>query len=122
MLAMTMTITRTQANEGNDNVEKEIIYANGTWQSIPKWGENEGLGDDQQMAFEILAATYVLTFSDEAIIDDMNSETSNVFDKRVKGLMQLARKDKDIEIPLCMFITGPAGAGKCKSRKRLVQL
>jgi hypothetical protein len=64
----TTTITRTQANEGSDGVEKEIISANGTWQSIQKWGENEMLDDDQQMAFEILAATYILTFSDEAIM------------------------------------------------------
>jgi hypothetical protein len=56
-------------------VEKEIVNANGTWQSILKWGKNEGLDDDQQKAFEILAATYVLTFSDEAIIDTMNLET-----------------------------------------------
>jgi pantothenate kinase-related protein Tda10 len=32
----------------------------------------------------------------------------------VKGLLQLARKSEDNEKPLCMFITGPAGAGKCK--------
>jgi hypothetical protein len=72
------------------------------------------LDDDQQMAFEILAATYVLTFSDEAIIDTTDSETSNAFDVRVKGLLHLARKSEDIEKPLCMFITGPACAGKCK--------
>jgi hypothetical protein len=66
------------------------------------------------LAFEILAATYVLMFSDEAIIDATNSETSNAFDVRVKGLLQLARKSEVIEKPLCMFITGPAGAGKCK--------
>jgi hypothetical protein len=68
-LALSTTITRTQANEGSDGVEKEIISANGTWQSIQKWGENDVLDDDQQIAFEMLAATYVLTFSDEAIIN-----------------------------------------------------
>jgi hypothetical protein len=113
-LALSTTITRTQANEGSDGVEKEIISANGTWQSIQKWGENEVLDDGQQTAFGILAPTYVLTFPDEAIIDTMDSETSNAFDVRVKGLLQLARKSEDIQKPLCMFITGPAGAGKCK--------
>jgi hypothetical protein len=38
---------RTQTNEGNDGVEKGIIIANGTWQSILKWVKNEGLDDDQ---------------------------------------------------------------------------
>jgi hypothetical protein len=116
-LAMKTTITRTQANEGTDEVEKDLIDATGTWQSILKWGENEGLDDDQQTAFEILAATYVLTFCDEASIGTKNLESSNVFDERKKGLLQLARKDEHNETPLCMFITGPAGAGKCKSRK-----
>jgi hypothetical protein len=108
-----------QTNEGSDGVEKEIINPNGTWQSIQKWGKNEELHDDQQTAFEILAATYVLTFSDEAIIDTTNSETSNAFDVRVKGLLQLARKSEDIKKLLCMFITGPAGAGKCKQRREV---
>jgi hypothetical protein len=117
MLTLLTTITRTQAKEGSDGVEKESINANGTWQSILRWGKNEVLDDDQQAAFEILAATYVLTFSDEAIIDTTNSETLNAFDARVKGFLQLTRKGEDIEKPLCMFITGPTGAGKCKSRQ-----
>jgi hypothetical protein len=70
-LALLTTIRRTQTNEGIDGVEKGIINANGTWQSILRWGKNEGLDDDQQMAFEVLASTYYLTFSDEAIIKTM---------------------------------------------------
>jgi hypothetical protein len=69
------------------------------------------------MAFEILAASYVLTFSDEAIIYATNLETWNAFDVRVKDLLQLARNNEDIKKPLCMFITGPAGGGMCKSRQ-----
>jgi hypothetical protein len=113
-LALSTTLTRTQADEGSDGVEKEIINANGAWQSIQKWGKNEVLDDDQVTAFEILAATYVLTFSDEAIIDASNSESLNAFDVRVRGLLQLARKSEDIKKPLCMFITGPAGVRKYK--------
>jgi hypothetical protein len=116
MLALKTIITRTQADEGVEDVEKEIIDANGTWQSILRWGQNERLDEDQKTAFEILAATYILSFSDEAAIDGMSAETSNViFDERVKGLHQLARGKEDTERPLCMFITGPAGAGKSKS-------
>ncbi len=116
-LAMKTTITRTQANEGTDEVEKELINATGTWQSILKWGENEGLDDDQQTAFEILAATYVLTFCDEASIGTKNLESSHVFDARMKGLLQFARNDEHNETSICMFITVPACSGKFTSRK-----
>jgi hypothetical protein len=115
-LALRTRITRTQANEAIHVTEKEIISANGTWQSISRWGENEGLDGDQQTAFEILAATYVLSFYDEAIVEATNSVTYKEFVERKNGLCQLARRDTNNEKPLCMFITGPAGAGKCKFR------
>ncbi len=115
-LALRTRITRTQANEAIHATEREIISANGTWQSISRWGENEGLDGDQQTAFEILAATYVLSFYDEAIVEATNSVTYEEFVERKNGLCQLARGDTNNEKPLCMFITGPAGAGKCKFR------
>ena len=111
-LAMETTISRSQAN---DNTERTIINANGTWQSISKWGENEGLDGEQQTAFEILAARYVLTFYEEAISETSNSETYAVFVDNKLKLYQLTRRNPDDDEPLCMFITGPAGAGKCKS-------
>jgi hypothetical protein len=76
------------------------------------WGGNEGLDDDQLTAFEILAATYVSTFSDEAIINSTNLKPSKFFNERMEGWLQLARKNEDIKTLLCMFITGPAGADK----------
>jgi hypothetical protein len=78
------------------------------------------LGNDQQTAFEILAATYVLTFSDEAKIATTNSETSNAFDVRMKGLLQLARKSEGIKKPLCVFITGHAGVCLHSSTKTTI--
>ena len=113
-LAMQTTISRSQAD---DNTEKTIINANGTWQSISKWGENEGLDGEQQTAFEILAARYVLSFYEEAISDTTNSETITAFVDNKHKLYQLTRRKSEDNTPLCMFITGPAGAGKCKSRE-----
>jgi hypothetical protein len=49
-----------------------MVNANGTWQSISKWGENQGLDQDQQTAFKILAATYVLSFYDDALDETIN--------------------------------------------------
>jgi hypothetical protein len=115
-LAMQTTISRSQADEEDPNApEKAIICANGSWQSISKWGENDGLDKEQQTAFEILVATYVLSFYEEATVVSVNPESYEEFIEKKNGLRQLARRNPDNEDPLCMFITGPAGAGKCKS-------
>jgi hypothetical protein len=110
-LAMSTTISRSQID---DNTERTVINANGTWQSISKWGENEGLDGEQQTAFEILAARYVLSFYEEAI-SETTAETYPAFIDNQQKLYQLTRRDSRDTEPLIMFITGPAGAGKCKS-------
>jgi hypothetical protein len=110
-LAMTTTISRSQIN---DTTEKLVINANGTWQSISKWGENEGLDGEQQTAFEILAARYVLSFYEEAI-SETTPKTYTAFVDNQKKLYKLTRRNHNNRKPLVMFITGPAGAGKCKS-------
>ena len=112
-LAMQRTISRSQIND--DNTETTIINANGTWQSISKWGENEGLDGEQQTAFEILAARYVLTFYEEAL-SQTSHETYTAFVENKQKLYQLTRRNPENKKPLIMFITGPAGAGKCKSK------
>ena len=95
------------------NREKKTIHAKGTWQSIVHWGQNANLDPEQQTAFEILVATYVLTFYEEARADGIN------FDKiqaTKEGLCKLARKEMESPVPLRLFVTGPAGAGKCKCK------
>jgi hypothetical protein len=113
-LALQTTITRSQASDDISNGKKDIINANGTWQSITKWGENDGLDAGQQTAFEVLASTYVLSFYNEAIVETTFSISYDSFVKRKDGLSKLARRKPENDDPLCMFITGPAGAGKCK--------
>ena len=67
----------------------------------------------QQCAFEIMSATYVLTFYEQAKYDvDLISTES--FETQKKQLCILARRDPSSEKPLRMFVTGPPGAGKCK--------
>ena len=76
-------------------------------------GEKNELDQEQQPAFEILASNFVLGFVDEALQPDIQSAESK---KNRKALMTLARRSLPVhQKPLCMFITGPAGAGKCKS-------
>jgi hypothetical protein len=73
------TRTRSQAKEDPNAMEREIINANGTLQSISKWGENNGLNTGQQTAFEILASVYVLSFYDKATAEGMRADTYDAF-------------------------------------------
>ena len=117
-LALETIITRTQANEDQNGTGKKRINANGTWQSIVEWGENDGLDMEQQTAFEILTATYVLSFYDEATTEAIDSDNYEAFNEGEKNLRKLARRKTNDTAPLVMFITGPAGAGKCKSERK----
>jgi hypothetical protein len=65
------------------------------------------LDTNQQIAFEILAATYVLTFYEDA--------TGNEVLVELDDLRKIARRRENDNKSLIMFVTGPAGAGKCKS-------
>ena len=72
------------------------------------------LDTEQQTAFEILVATYVLTFYEDA----KSSEGTHAgqFLLRKEELYVLTRQGKYFGKPLRMFVTGPAGARKCKFR------
>ena len=87
------------------------VLANGTWQSIVGWGRTKRLDPEQQIAFEILTSTYVLTFIDKAISSD---EQNSVFFHQSDALKRFARRRPDETRPLRLFVTSPAGAGKCK--------
>ncbi len=103
----------------NENVDSEEerkmrkkwkINANGTWKSIVAWGKVANLDAEQQTAFEILASTFVLSFFSEAEAD---CAPSDELKKEEEALKKLARVKKN-KGPMVMFVTGPAGAGKCK--------
>lgn len=82
-------------------------YATGSSASVIKWGKRDELDKAQQRAFEILVATYILTFYADATGDGNAREKT-----RLKELAQTGRQRGN---PLAMFVTGPGGAGKCKS-------
>lgn len=90
----------------NENTTQTAV---GTAASIIQWGRIDVLDKNQQIAFEILAATYVLTFCEDA------SEIPNIVcvdeEKQLKQLTRCKTGNLD---KLRMFLTGPAGAGKCK--------
>ena len=115
-LASQNLFLRREESEESQTLDRQlrnIVNATGTWQSIVVWGENAQLDKKQQTAFEILTATYVLTFYEEADEDEQNNDQED-FVMRKNGLCQLARRNIDSRTPLCLFVTGPAGSGKCK--------
>ncbi len=85
---------------------------------VVRWGQIASLDAEQQVAFEILAATYILTFYDEPN-NNLTADTEVNFMENKKRLMQLARREPAKTTPLRMYVTGPAGAGKCKEETPL---
>ena len=83
--------------EGADGlVENPVVAADasGSWQSIVKWGQRAQLDQEQQVAFEVLVATYVLTFYEEAN-NNLSEETRDETINNKKRLLQLARRDPE---------------------------
>jgi hypothetical protein len=98
----------------DQNRAKTRPNANGTFESIVLWGHANMLDDPQQVAFEIMVSTYILSFIDEAS-NDLSIEASSLFEDNVSQLRLMARETTRNGAPLRCFVTGPAGAGKCKS-------
>jgi len=86
--------------------------AAGTWESVVAWGQMARLDAEQQTAFQIMVATFVLSFCQEA--KGMPNQDRQTHLHQTECLRKLARKQENNHDPLRMFITGPAGAGKCK--------
>ena len=105
--------------------KKTQVRANGTWESIVLWGVAAGLDENQQTAFEVLCATFVLTFYDKAERNTVTANEMQHFERNKERLEMLARRlnlDKVItrDAPLRLFVTGPAGAGKCKNLRSVL--
>jgi hypothetical protein len=108
------TVRREDAALDNlDTKEKITINATGSCESIEFWGMNAKLDSEQQMAFEILAASYVLTFYKEATSSRGMNHDDIDYIKRIRELHTLSRRSETEYRPLRLFVTGPAGAGKC---------
>jgi hypothetical protein len=100
-------------SEENHSIVRNV-NANGSCESIEWWGIKAQLDIEQQTAFEILAACYVLTFFSDASSNTEFEQNNNEFLKQKSNLHKLARRIENYPKPLRLFVTGPAGAGKCK--------
>ena len=121
-LVMKRFLQKENINPSNDNTEENMdlpsnnwkVTATGSWESIVAWGRKANLDNAQQTAFQIMAATFVLTFLDDMDIDET---VSNLLHQQKTWLQRLARIDRQPRTrtgPTRLFVTGPAGAGKCK--------
>jgi hypothetical protein len=59
-------VYRTLLVAANVNKKNQTKNATGSRELIVKWGKHDGLDKNQQIAFKILAASYVLTFHEDA--------------------------------------------------------
>jgi hypothetical protein len=109
-LAMSQLVAREPGKENGPSSCPQV-QPNGTWESIVLWGVQEGLDDEQQVAMEILIATFVLTFYEEADENESNPCLKEIFEGNKNNLELLARKSTG---PLRLFVTGAAGSGKCE--------
>ena len=99
-----------------ENKIKEVECANGTTDSIEKWGIAYGLDMKQMGAFEVLCATFVMTYYNEAYV----SSNANHMATGPRSMRQAFRLQKDslqkmgAKEQLLMFMTGPGGSGKSR--------
>ena len=96
------------------------ITANGSCESIIKWGKLYGNFDDQQQrAFEIITGTFVLIYFEDA---ENNPDLTNL--PRTRGEYgqekQKIKKMVYVEGRLVMFLTGAGGSGKSEITKQLL--
>ena len=138
LMSLTYRNVRRRVNnsseDGHTNLTAEtrpndIYPADGTALSILLWSKREGLKLDaeQQLAFQIATAAFVLTYYDDAQSDNLvhrddsnnPSQVRRDFQKEKKKLLHLARLKPNQ--PLFMFLSGPGGSGKSRVVKELLK-
>ena len=104
-------------HDREEDEPKVKINATGTAKSIVAFGVSRKLDSQQQKAFEVLTATVVSSFVKDTLFEAKRSKDKDVIANLQKCLFQLKKlcKHKGFrKKPLRMFLTGPAGAGKCE--------
>ena len=70
----------------------EVIQANGTAESIVEWGKKSKLDPGQRQAFEIITASFVLTFyKDKSCLDYRDTENLETFERETKKTGETCR-------------------------------
>ena len=124
LMALTYRNTRRRIQASNDRQQDTVtVDADGTVLSIIEWSLQKELNLDteQQLAFQIATAAYVLTYYDDARQVDptradegqnIRSQMRHDFIVEKKKLRRLARLKASA--PLRMFLDGAGGSGKSR--------
>ena len=119
---VSVLLTKTNRREKNimqivkQTAAIQLCDANGSAKSIIKWGCKCNLDNHQRHAFEVIMASFVLTYfkdagknNEEMTTRDNQSRTKFVRERKL--LCQLAKLSNDTEQLICC-LHGPAGSGK----------
>jgi hypothetical protein len=117
--------TRKSIVEGK---EVTSVDATGTADSISKWGQEKEFDTDQQKAFEVIVASFILTFhhdienscsdsTDHVAHLLLERENSTSIRRTRLGLEKLCHKKKQ----LLLFMDGPGGSGKSTIIKEVLR-
>lgn len=93
----------------------KLLEANGSVRSIIDWAKKARLDRQQRRAFEILAATFVLSFYNDAEdeLDELGEHGQNSkFKHEQRQLKQLVEERKRQSEQLVCLLHGPGGRGK----------
>ena len=122
LMELKYRMTRRRVGENGENDERRGPSADGTASSILAWSEREELNfdDNQRLAFQIVTASFVLTYykdaaevdpaSYEAMCEGRRSQVRRDFNAERRMLTKLARLEG--KTALRMFLDGAGGAGK----------
>lgn len=100
-----------EVTKQHDNVV--VQDANGTATSIIDWAIKAKMDKEQRRAFEIITATFVLTFYDDTDEEAMYvSQIRHLYSKYKTQLELLADRKKRFGQNLICFLHGPGGSGK----------
>ena len=94
----------------------QLCDVNGSTKSIIKWGCKCNLDKHQRHAFEVIMASFVLTYFKDAAKDNeqmttCDNQSQPKFVRERKRLCQLSELSNDTEQLICC-LHGPAGSGK----------
>ena len=112
-ILLTKTTRKTRTFEQITNREDvvDVLEANGSVASILDWPRKAGLDNLQCRAFEIFAATFVLTFYNDAAQTGSRQQTLR-FRREKKLLETLSDKTRRGSDQLICLLHGPGGCGK----------
>jgi hypothetical protein len=110
--------SRTFQEISTQNEPVDVLQANGSVRSIIDWAKKAGLDRGQRRAFEIITATFILTFFSDAASEELPPAATrgeglrHPFIREKKLLERLADVRKRGRNQLICLLHGPGGSGK----------